>query len=100
MRTLVPHAVPWRRLVAALLLSVALLTPGCSRGTRKVYPVRGQVLVGGWPAARASIAFHPVGTAADDLRPTAQTDDQGYFTLTSYAAGDGAPEGEYAVTVT
>jgi hypothetical protein len=89
-----------RRLVALLSLSLALLVPACSKGGPKVYPVRGQVLVEGRPAARATITFHPVGGAAEGLRPSAQTDEQGYFRLTSYAGGDGAPEGEYAVTVT
>jgi hypothetical protein len=83
------------------LLSLVLFVPACSHGSRKaVYPVRGQILVQGRPAARATVTFHPAGDAPDDLRPSAQTDDQGYFTLTSYANGDGAPEGDYAVTVT
>ena len=33
------------------------------------------------------------------VRPVGQVDKNGYFTLTSYANGDGAPEGEYQVTV-
>jgi hypothetical protein len=97
----VPGAHSRRRLLIALAsLSLALLVPACAKGPRKpVYPVHGQVLVEGRPAPRAIVTFHPVG-AAEDLRPSAQTDDQGKFTLTSYSGGDGAPEGRYAVTVT
>jgi hypothetical protein len=90
-----------KRVLALAFLAVALLTPACSRNSHKpVHPVRGQVLLEGKPAAGATVAFHPVGGAAEAPRPSAQTDDQGFFSLTSYASGDGAPEGEYAVTVT
>jgi hypothetical protein len=83
-----------------LSLSLALLVPACSKPAHKpVYPVRGRVLLDGRPAPRAIVTFHPAG-AGEELRPSAQTDDQGYFTLTSYGGGDGAPAGDYAVTVT
>jgi hypothetical protein len=81
------------------LALTVLLIPACSKGP-KVYPVRGQLLVDGKPAAQATVTFHPVGGAASAVRPSAQTDDQGYFTLTTQARGDGAPEGDYDVTVT
>ncbi len=87
-------------LSAVTAMGLALLVPGCSNSHRPVYPVRGQILVQGQPLPQAIVTFHPVGASTDDLRPSAQTDDQGYFTLTSYAGGDGAPQGEYAVTVT
>jgi len=52
----------------------------------------------------AIVTFHPpdpeAAAAAKEPSPSAKTDEQGYFTLTSYAKGDGAPEGEYTVTVT
>src|SRR5437588_618913 len=51
-------------------------------------------------AAQAIVTFHPVGTDPAKLRPSAQTDAEGYFRLTTYENGDGAPEGQYAVTVT
>ena len=41
------------------------------------------------PAVEKRIGGKPVATVAED----------GTFTLTMYAAGDGAPEGEYGVTV-
>jgi hypothetical protein len=66
-----------------------------------VHPVRGQVLLNGKPVPQAVVTFHATGAAAgQEPAPSAQTDEQGYFRLTSYASGDGAPEGEYAVTVT
>jgi hypothetical protein len=101
MRATLLSTMPTTRRLALACAGLALLIPACSKGSHKqVYPVRGQVLIQGRPAPQAIVTFHPAAGAPDDPRPSAQTDDQGYFTLTSYAGGDGAPEGEYAVTVT
>jgi hypothetical protein len=80
---------------------VVVLVLGCGPGRKPVHPVQGKVLVQGQPAARALVTFHPVDAAADTevLRPVGQADEQGNFTLTTYRQGDGAPAGEYRVTV-
>jgi hypothetical protein len=74
---------------------------GCSRESGpQVFPVHGQVRVDGKLAAHAQVTFHPVGDSRPDaVHPAATTDEQGNFSLTSYTAGDGAPEGEYQVAV-
>jgi len=81
-------------------VGLALVVSGCGGGRKPVYPVHGEVRVNGRAPAHAMVTFHPV---ADDgpaaVLPIGSVDDQGRFTLTSYAAGDGAPEGEYRVTV-
>jgi hypothetical protein len=90
-----------RRFHALLaVLVLALLCPACSSGRKAVNAVRGQILVDGKPAAQAQVLFHPAAKDAEQLQPAGQTDDQGYFDLTTYAKGDGAPEGDYTVTVT
>jgi hypothetical protein len=92
-----------RRLVAPLVpcVVVAALT---SCGSEKValYPVRGQILVDGEPAARAFVMFCPVApsVAVEKLRPSAETADDGRFELKTYVRGDGAPAGDYRVAVT
>jgi hypothetical protein len=50
----------------------------------------------------ARLFFHPVASVADPkaLRPFAVAADDGTFRLTTYMAEDGAPAGEYVVTVT
>ncbi|OWK34997.1 hypothetical protein FRUB_09839 [Fimbriiglobus ruber] len=81
----------------------ASLSGGCERVNRlKVYPVRGEVTVDGKPAAGARIFFHPEANLADPraLRPIAIVEADGSFRLTTYLANDGAPAGEYVVTVT
>lgn len=87
----------------AALLSVALLIPACSgSGMKPTYPVAGRVTVQGKPAAKAVVGFHPTGenaAARPQILPNADCDADGRFTLSTYLKGDGAPEGEYAVTV-
>jgi hypothetical protein len=79
---------------------LAVLCPACSSGRKAVHPVRGQILVDGKPAAQAQVLFHPAEKDTDQLQPAGQTDDEGYFNLTSYVNSDGAPAGDYTVTVT
>lgn len=62
-------------------------------------PVQGQVLVDGNPVKDIWVTLHPVGKTGESLLPKAQTDDEGNFKITSYINGDGAPPGEYKITV-
>lgn len=85
-----------------LLALTSLVFSSCSRSDRvAVSPVRGQVFAErGKPAAGALVVFHPVVSEHDDtLRPLAYVDDEGNFELTTYVQGDGAPSGEYLITV-
>jgi hypothetical protein len=84
------------------LAGLILLLSSCGQGGRKpVYPTRGKVLdARNKPAAGALVIFHPVNASPDDLdKPRGYVDDTGAFTLTTYEQGDGAPEGEYIVTI-
>lgn len=87
----------------ALALCATLgLAVGCSSddGRPETYPVAGQVQVGGEPAAGAFVVFHPAGTVTEEFnKPTAQVKSDGSFELTTFDEADGAPAGEYAVTV-
>ena len=91
-----------RRRTWGLVACLGLLgLAGCSRDARPpVVPVHGQVRVDGKPAAHAQVTFHPVGDRRTDaVHPAATTDEDGRFSLTSFAAGDGAAPGEYQVAV-
>ena len=91
----------------ALLLSGWLLIclAGCGGGPVRppVHPVTGQAFFQKMtPAAGAFIVFHPVSEALEkamEARPFARVQPDGSFSLTTYDEGDGAPEGEYGVTV-
>jgi hypothetical protein len=91
-----------RRALQALMLS-ALLIVGCGEAKHplKCYPVTGKVMIDNKPAVRAVVSFHPIAPHADGQThsPSTFTDDNGEFKLTTFEAGDGAPVGEYVVTV-
>src|SRR5262245_46454505 len=94
----------FRRARPAALLVLALLTASsasCSSAGRvRLHPVRGQVLYKGRPVARALVVFHPLEELpAGVQKPIAYTDAEGHFRLTTERPGDGAPAGEYLITV-
>lgn len=87
--------------IALLLGTVASV--GCRRDSpqfesRPTFPVEGQVLIRGKPEAGVQVFFHPVD-ATQRGKPRGITDTAGKFRLRTYHDGDGAPAGEYAVTV-
>lgn len=87
--------------LTGLVVAIGLCC-SCSQqgGGKPVYPVRGHVFVGDRPAVQAFVVFHPVND--DDpqaTRPYGHVGADGAFTLTTYDPGDGAPAGEYVVTV-
>jgi hypothetical protein len=86
-----------RSVLAFLLVCMA----GCDGpGKAVVYPVGGTLTVSGQPAANAMVAFHPLDQASSQSPlSVACTGPDGTYRLMTYATGDGAPAGEYAVTV-
>jgi hypothetical protein len=73
---------------------------GCSKDTRTpVYPVQGQIFLNGKPLSEAIVTFHPRGGAPAEPLPSAHTDAEGRFKLTSFETDDGAPEGTYAISL-
>lgn len=90
-----------RATCVAVLIAGACL--GCHRpgvDPLAVYPVDGEVFVDGKPAEGAVIAFHPTERPEwKSATSRAVVDRDGAFSLTTYAANDGAPEGEYVITV-
>lgn len=86
---------PGQWLAAAL---VAALIAGCGGGA-KGNTVRGKVTYKGAPVEGASVIFHPKGQAGPGVvRPAAVTAADGTFTLKT-AGEEGAPPGEYDVTI-
>ena len=84
-----------------LLALVAVCFSGCGPkypNEKAVYKVQGTVTVDGAPVAGIQISFNPI---SDEKRPTTAqgtTDAEGKMIISTYAEGDGAPEGEYVVT--
>ena len=87
--------------IGMLAASALIVIAGC-RGLAgpDCHPVRGQVRWNGHPLAEAQIVFHPQFAAAEKFpQPIGQTDAQGNFVLSTFQASDGAPAGEYLITV-
>lgn len=82
---------------------IAMVWAGFTFATRdgsrlSLSPVTGRVLVDGAPAEGASVVFHPLDPK-QDVKPRGAVGADGTFKLTTYLPGDGAPSGDYKVTV-
>ena len=95
------NAAGWTGVTAVCLAAMSLSAAGCGGIPRKpVYPVSGKVLYRGQPAAHVRLILTPVGDAGPDaLRPRAYTNPDGTFQLGTYASNDGAPAGQYVVSL-
>jgi hypothetical protein len=94
-----------RRFLAAAIAGFLLTATsyGCGEATPQrvaVYPATGSLIVKGQPATGAFVTLHPKSGGAEGVpAPRATVDKEGKFALTTFNGGDGAPEGEYVVTV-
>ncbi|OYW12091.1 MAG: hypothetical protein B7Z55_18590 [Planctomycetales bacterium 12-60-4] len=92
------------KLAAANCLLLATILAGCGAKPEgpPTFPVHGTLMVNGGPATNAQVILHPVGGKDFDqrgARPTGKVGADGRFDLTTYRPGDGAPAGQYLVTV-
>jgi 3',5'-cyclic AMP phosphodiesterase CpdA len=75
---------------------------GVVRKILPTHPASGRITIGGQPHVGATVALHRWDSVSDKWINTAdgRTDDDGRFQITTYSRFDGAPVGEYAVTIT
>ena len=87
------------RIVRSAVFLVCLA--GCARNAPVVpHPVRGTVERAGAPVADATVIFYPETALPDGIHnPIGITDASGRFNLTTLQQNDGAPAGEYRVTI-
>ena len=100
---------PWHKpaVLAASVFAAVVLLYACfprslfgNTGQLPVHPAQGKVLLDGQPLANATICLHPVGTRDIHFpRPRAVSRADGSFVLGTYGPDDGAPVGEFKVTV-
>ena len=65
-----------------------------------VFPTSGKLTSDGAPAEGAIVILHPTDPQAElAVKPRGKVRGDGMFELTTFATGDGAPPGEYLVTV-
>lgn len=87
-------------LFGAALLSIALV--GCAEAKpdrTPVFPAKGTITFKGQPVAGALVALHPKAPIAGTPNPRANVGKDGAFQVSTYVTADGAPEGDYTVTV-
>jgi 5-hydroxyisourate hydrolase-like protein (transthyretin family) len=74
---------------------------GVNRKILQTHPAAGRVTIGGQPHVGATVALHRFDPETQKWVNTAdgKTDEDGRFKLTTYARFDGAPVGEYAITI-
>jgi len=89
-----------------LMLGVLIGVSGCGSETspeqREVHPAFGSVLFKGKPIPDATVRLHPVTPPADGkpvFIPRGKVDEFGSYTISTYAVADGAPAGEYRVSL-
>ncbi len=79
---------------------IACLAGCTSQPSIVPHPVAGKVERRGKPVAEARVVFHPESDLPPGVHsPLASTDAEGRFELTTLKSGDGAPTGNYRVTV-
>jgi hypothetical protein len=106
---LAARAFVWHRRYTVLLLVLGLAVPfGAgflfSKERRALaeptlYAVEGKVLVNGEPAENLNVAFHPPEGEKNQFCPVGRTNNKGIFHLMTRSGEDGAPAGEYSVTL-
>jgi hypothetical protein len=96
----------WMRSLGLLLFAALCAGAGCGETSIAipVHPVSGIVHWRGKPASQVLIVFHPqIASGKEDgspvARPYAKTDADGNFWITTREPRDGAPAGEYAITL-
>jgi hypothetical protein len=74
---------------------------GVPRKQKQTFPVSGRVTVGGVPVGGAQVELHAYNSVTERYASVAdgRTDELGRFAITTYAKFDGAPAGEYVVSV-
>jgi hypothetical protein len=96
-----------RSSLSVLLICAPLVAAcaGCGSSQRPdrvaVFPATGRLVYDGQPLTGAFVVLHPKAADAGHLapRPHGQAAADGSFSLTSYDTNDGAPAGDYTLTV-
>lgn len=100
------EAIVNEKLCSVLAACVVVAATGCGGNPAydsiPTYPATGKVTVNGVPARGAIVRLYPKTPqpgAKYPLMPSGKTDESGVFHLTTYEDADGAPVGEYVLTV-
>jgi hypothetical protein len=90
----------WGKALATALLAVAVV--GCGKAAPErvaTHPAKGTITFKGQPTPGAFVTLHPKTPLENVPAPRANVGKDGSFEVTTFNGGDGAPEGDYIVTV-
>lgn len=93
---------PTTRLLIGATICLLTCFLGCGKVEQKAktYPLSGKVTRTGDPVANATVVLHSKNAFPFDVpAPRGTTDEKGAFQITTYESGDGAPEGEYEISL-
>src|SRR5262245_51907455 len=85
-----------------VLAALCLSSIGCGKGDKNrvaVHPVQGAIQFRGQPVVGAFVSLSPKNPTEGVPVPRATVGTDGSFAVTTYDGNDGAPEGEYVLTV-
>lgn len=82
--------------VACLAL---ILAAGCGESQPTTHPAKGRLTSRGKPAAGAVVTLLPADGRQLKAYPRGEVGPDGAYTLSTFGKGDGAPAGEYKLTV-
>lgn len=87
--------------IASAAALLVVLCGGCDQSRPKLVKVQGNVTVGGKPVASGFVTFEPLdgGVVTTGRSSTGTLDANGFYRLSTFTAADGAPPGEYLVSV-
>jgi hypothetical protein len=92
-----------RHAIGFAVLSAMMILAGCSQNSWQAttYPAKGKLFVNGEPATNVVVSLLPKESAVDSRMsmPWGIVDESGVYVLTTYSTYDGAPPGEYLVTL-
>ena len=87
-------------LLSAAIAAIALAGCGEAKPQRTpVFPIKGTISFKGQPMPGALVALHPKTPVAGTPSPRANVAKDGAFEVSTYDGGDGAPVGDYTLTV-
>jgi hypothetical protein len=90
---------PWLTVAA---LPWACVFVGCGKDAQQnvpTFPVTGTISFQGQPIPGAFVTLHPIKPVANAPTPRASVAADGSLRVSTYNGGDGAPEGDYVLTV-
>jgi hypothetical protein len=86
-----------------LFLGLMVIVVGCGQSIEAppvaVHPAQGKITFKGQAMPGAMVTLHPKTASAEIPKPRATVDKAGAFKISTFAPGDGAPEGDYVLTV-